>query len=140
MRKFLSYAFAAVAAIVIVAPTQAADHPQKPGKWQMKFQMEMPSMPVKIPPVTTEMCVTEEDLKDPQKSLPSDQKGECTISDYKIDGNTVTWNSECPKKKLKGTGKVTYTADAYEGWMKITMDGQEMTTKYSGKWLGDCKK
>ncbi|MFL6247551.1 MAG: DUF3617 domain-containing protein [Thermoanaerobaculia bacterium] len=140
MRKFVTYAFAAIAAIAVVGPAQGAEHPQKPGKWQVKFQMEMPGMPFKMPPVTTEMCITEEDLSDPQKSVPGDPKQKCTVSDYKIDGSTVTWTVDCPKDKTKGNGKITFTDDSYDGWMKMTVGEQEMTTKYSGKWLGACKK
>lgn len=141
MRKFMPYAFAALAAVAAVMPAKAADHPQKPGKWQIKFQIDMPGMPFKMPPVTTEVCVTEEDLKDPQKALPSDQKNKkCTISDYKIDGNVVTWSMDCPKDNTKGNGKITFTEDTYDGWMKMTMGEQEMTTKYSGKFLGACTK
>lgn len=140
MRKFSMYVFAALAAIAVVVPAQAADHPQKPGKWQVKFEMEMPGMPFKMPPVTTEICLTEEDLQNPEKAVPTDPKQKCTISDYKIDGNTVTWSMECPKQNTKGTGEITYTEDSYTGKMKMTVGEQEMTTKYSGKFLGACKK
>lgn len=140
MRKFVPYLFALLVAIMAIVPAQAADHPQKPGKWQMKFQMEMPGMPVKIPPITKDICITEEDLKDPQKSVPNDPKSKCTVSDYKVEGQTVSWTMECPEQNMKGTGSVTYTADSYSGQMKMTMGEQEMTTKYSGKYLGACTK
>ena len=140
MRKFSTYALVALAAIALVAPAQAADHPQKPGKWQVKFEMEMPGMPFKMPPVTTEVCLTEEDLKDPQKSVPNDPKAQCKIGDYKVDGNTVTWSVDCPKQNTKGNGEITFTEDAYTGWMKMTVGEQEMKTKYSGKFLGACTK
>lgn len=140
MRKFVTYAFATLAAIAVVAPAQGADHPQKPGNWQIKLQMEIPGMPFKIPPVTTEVCVTEEDLQNPEKAVPNDPKQKCTVGDYKVDGNTVTWSVDCPKDKTKGNGKITFTEDTYDGWMKMTVGEQEMTTKYSGKFLGACKK
>jgi hypothetical protein len=140
MRKYVPYAFAALAAIAVVVPARAADHPQKPGKWQVKFQMEMPGMPFKMPPVTTEVCVTEEDLKDPQKSVPADQKKKCTVNDYQIDGNTVTWTIDCPKDHTSGNGQITFSEETYDGWMKMKMGEQEMTTKYSGKFMGACTK
>ena len=140
MRKFSTYAFAALAAIALVAPAQAADHPQKPGKWQMKIEMEIPGVPFKMPPVTTEVCLTEEDLKNPEKSVPNDPKAKCTVSQYEIDGNTVRWSIDCPKQDTKGTGEITYTEDSYTGKMKMTVGEQEMTTKYSGKFLGACTK
>jgi hypothetical protein len=141
MRKYVTYALVAMAMLAIGATAQAADHPQKPGKWKMTFQVEMPSMPVKIPPVTKEICITEEDLKDPTKSVPGgDPKMKCDVSNYKIDGKTITWEVNCPKQNMKGHGEVTYTDDSYAGAMNMMMGEQEMTTKFSGKWLGACEK
>ena len=129
-----------VLALAIAVPAVAADHPQKPGQWEMTMQMEMPGMPMKLPPFKHTMCVTAEDLKDPQKSVPSDPKSKCTISDYKIDGNKVSWAMECPKQKMKGTGEATYTADSFTATTHLTMEDREMTVKYSGKWKGECEK
>ena len=140
MRKFVPYVFAAAFAIVAVTPAGAAENPQKPGKWKVSMQMEIPNMPIKMPPVNFEICLTEEDLKDPQKSVPNDPKSDCKVGDYKVDGNTVSWTVNCPKQKMKGTGEITYTDDSYSGGMKMLIGEQEMTTKYSGKWLGACTK
>jgi hypothetical protein len=140
MRKFTTYAFAALAVIVVVAPAKAADHPQKPGKWRMTFQMEMPGMPMKMPPVTHEICLTAEDLKDPQKAVPNDPKSQCRINDYRVEGSTVSWTIDCPKQNMKGNGQVTYAEDTYSGWLKMKVGDQDMTTKYSGKWIGECTK
>ena len=129
-----------VLTLAIAVPAVAADHPQKPGLWEMTMQMDMPDMPMKLPPFKHTMCVTAEDLKDPQKSVPSDPKSTCTISDYKIDGNKVTWAMECPKQKMKGTGEATYTADSFTATTHLTMEDREMTMKYSGKWKGECEK
>jgi hypothetical protein len=41
---------------------------------------------------------------------------------------------------MKGRGEITYTDDSYSGTMKMTTGDQEMSTKYSGKWLGTCTK
>ena len=140
MRKSISYLLTAVLMFSVAGAVVAQENPQKPGKWQIKIETEMPGMPFKMPPITTEVCITEEDLKDPQKAVPGDPKQKCTVGDYKVDGNTVTWTVDCPKDKTKGTGEITFTEDAYDGWMKMTVGEQEMTTKYSGKLLGDCKK
>jgi hypothetical protein len=83
MRKFMPYALVALL-VVVAVPAFAADHPQKPGKWQLKMEMDIPNMPIKMPPVTFETCITEEDLKDPQKAVPNDPKSKCTVGDYKI--------------------------------------------------------
>lgn len=140
MRKSLLYVIAGLLALALVVPAMAAENPQKAGKWQVKMEMEIPGMPVKMPPFTTTVCLTEEDLKDPQKSVPNDPKSQCTVGDYKIDGNTVSWTIDCPKQQTKGKGEITFTEDSYDGWMNMTVGEQEMTTKYSGKWLGACEK
>jgi Protein of unknown function (DUF3617) len=137
--------FACVALSLAVAGSAlAADvpaSPQKPGKWNVKMQMEIPGMPFKMPPVNIDVCLTEEDLKDPAKAVPSDPKAKCTVGDYKVDGNTVTWTVDCPKEKIKGNGEITYTDSSYTGWMKMKVsEDQEMTTKYTGTWKGECKK
>lgn len=129
----------AVALLALAVPA-IAENPQKPGQWQVKMEMEMPGMPIKLPPVNFEVCLTEEDLKDPQKAVPNDPKQKCTVSDYKVDGNTVSWSIDCPKQGTKGNGQVTFTDDSYTGWMKMQVGEQEMKTKYTGKWKGECTK
>ena len=140
MRNKLSYLAAAIVAVAIVLPAVGEESPQKPGKWQIKMEMEIPGMPVKMPPITMNVCVTEEDLKDPQKSVPNDPKSDCKVADYKVDGKKVSWSVDCPKQQTKGSGEITYTDTSYSGWMNMKIGEQEMKTKYSGKWLGECTK
>lgn len=143
MRKYLPYLIASILVCTVVFPAAAADHPSKPGKWQIKMEMEIPGMPVKMPPVTTEVCLTEEDLKDPAKAVPGNdpkKKTDCTVGDYKVDGKTVSWTVDCPKQNMKGEGEITYTDDSYAGSMHMTVGEQEMNAKYAGKWLGECTK
>ena len=138
-----SHIAAAVFALTLVSGAAvAADVPQRPGKWEVSMQMDMPGMPFKMPAIKTQVCVTEEDLKDPNKSVPKDQNSkDCKVSDYKVDGNTVTWKMVCTgKTKGEGEGEMTYSGDSYEGKMVFNMEGTEMTTKYKGKFLGECKK
>ncbi|HYO75743.1 MAG TPA: DUF3617 domain-containing protein [Thermoanaerobaculia bacterium] len=140
MRKYVFYVLAATTVLATATTTSAADHPQKPGKWQVKVQMEIPGMPFQMPPVTTNVCLTAEDLADPQKAVPNDPKSKCTISDYKVEGNKVTWSMDCPKDKTKGTGEITFTDSSYTGTMDMTIGDQQMKSKYSGKWMGECSK
>ena len=140
MRKSMLYVVAGLLALMFVMPAVAAENPQKPGKWQIKMEMEIPGMPMKMPPFTTTVCINEEDLKDPQKSVPNDPKSQCKVSDYEIDGNTVSWTVDCPKQQTKGKGEITFTDESYSGSMVMTVGEQEMKTKYSGKWLGACEK
>ena len=128
------------ALLLAVAGSAFGQSPQKPGKWNVKMQMEIPGMPFKMPAVNVDVCLTEEDLKDPAKAVPNDPKKKCTINDYKVDGNKVTWSMDCPKDKTTGTGEIAFSEDSYTGWMKMLVNEQEMTTKYTGTWKGECKK
>ena len=135
--KFRTLAVCALV-LALALPAFAETSPVKPGKWQFSMQMEMPGMPFKMPPVKFTHCVTEEDAK---SAIPQNQKDkDCKIGDYKVNGNTVTWTVECPKQKMKGEGQITYENDSMSGEMKMNADGQEMSSKYTGKRLGDCDK
>lgn len=120
----------------------AADGPRRDGKWETTMRMEMPGLPIKLPAVKTVTCVTKEDAENPEKSVPSaSREGSCKVSDYQIDGQTVTWKFKCEgKNPSTGEGTLTYTENAYDGELIVDTDGQEMTMKMSGKRLGDCEK
>lgn len=129
--------FVVGAAAALALPAFAG--PQKAGKWQTTVKVEIPGMPMQMPAITHEVCVTPEEAEKPQPPR-SQRQQDCTISDYKIDGNTVSWKMTCPKSNMTGEGKMTYSGDSFEGLMKAKMGDQEVTTHYSGKRLGDCDK
>jgi len=123
----------------------SAQGPRRDGRWEVKTEMDMPGMPVKMPAMTTTQCVTREDAENPLKAAPRGRGGDqdkCSVSDYKVDGGRVTWSMKCEgKEPMTGTGDLLYTTDAYTGTMKMDRGGgQVMTMKYSGKRLGDCVK
>ena len=110
------------------------------GRWEITTKTEMPGMPVTIPPVKHIQCLTKNDLV-PQKP----EKGQdCKITQTKIVGNTVTWFIQCSTQPslMKGTGKITYKGDTFEGTMKMVMVGQnmELTSHLTGRRIGDCEK
>ena len=113
---------------------------RRDGDWEVKVEMQMPGMPMSLPAQTIRQCVTPQDAADPQKAAPPNPRGrgpnDCKVSDYKIDGNKVTWSMTC--SQMTGAGEFVYAADAYTGTMKMNMQGQEMVMKYAGKRLGDC--
>jgi len=109
------------------------------GKWEITTKMEMPGMPMSIPPSKHTQCLTKKDLI-PQNT----QSGqECQISQSKVTGNTVTWSIKCSGEggETKGTGTMTYSGDNFKGTMKISMPYQnmEMTSTIDGRRIGDCK-
>jgi hypothetical protein len=128
--------FAVVCALVV--PAYAAS-PVKAGKWQTTVEMEIPNMPVKMPPTNFAHCITKEQAENPEAAIPKSAKDSgCKYTDLKVDGNTVSWKIECEKQKLSGTGTATYTDDSYTARADMEMQGQSMKMKYSGKRVGDC--
>jgi hypothetical protein len=132
-----------------------AQGPRRDGNWEVTIEMDMPGMPqgVSMPPMKTTQCITPQDAADPQKSIPQRPAGrggaanpnDCTISDYKTQGNKVSWSMVCTgSQPMDGTGEFIYTGDTYTGTMKMNVarGGQPMamTMKYSGRRLGDCTK
>jgi hypothetical protein len=72
----------------------------KEGLWEITSTVKMQGM--NMPSHTHTQCITKNDLV-PKSSQPGQ---ECTISDYKIEGNTVTWSIQCSTQggDMKGTG------------------------------------
>jgi len=137
-----SAAILAVACGVLAAVSVAAQSPMRPGRWEVTMQMQMTNMPMQMPEMKTSRCVTAEELKDPQKAVPSASQSPnaCKVSDYKVTGNTVSWRMACgPPQDMTGSGEMTFTADdTYTGTMKMTTQQGVMMMKTSGKRLGDC--
>jgi hypothetical protein len=120
-----------------------AQAPRRDGRWEVKTEMEMPGMPMKMPAMTTTQCITKEQADDPQRSVPQGRgaPNNCKVSDYKVTGNKVSWSMKCEgPEAMSGTGEITYGENTYDGVMKMVREGQTMTMKYTGKRLGDCPK
>lgn len=135
MKKLVMFAAAALAALPL-----AAASPQKAGRWETTVEMEMPGVEMKMPPMTTAVCLTKADLDNPQKALPKLGESGCSVTDYKVSGNTATWSMKCDtgQGSLTGKGTITYSDDAYTGSMDLKMADQPMHAKLSGKYKGDC--
>ena len=137
---------AVIAAVVgLSAAGLAQPMPRQDGRWKIQMQMQMPNLPVQMPPITMEQCVTPEDVKDPMRTVPqADRPGgpngaNCKMVDYQTVGNKVTWKMECTgQNPMTGTGEMVYTDNTYAGTMTMLMQGQTMTMKMNGVRLGDC--
>jgi hypothetical protein len=108
------------------------------GLWEVTTTTEMPGVPFEIPPMTFTQCITEQDLV-PQNEQPDN---ECTLSDNRISGNTVTWSIVCRGEggSSRGDGTITYHGDSFEGNMEMSMaEGMEMINHMQGRRIGACK-
>lgn len=127
----------------IAATAIGAQTPMRPGRWEVVMQMQMPSMPVQMPEMKTTQCITPEQLeKDPTSGLPrgvQKNPNACTMSDYKVSGNTVSWKMSCSgPQAVSGSGELTFDGDSYTGTMQMAMPQGQMSMKMTGKRLGDC--
>ena len=130
--------FGSIILLTAISITFAASGPNiKEGLWEITTKTKIPGM--EMPPMKHTQCITKNDLV-PQSSQPGQ---ECKITETKVIGNTVTWTMQCKTQggEMKGTGKITYSGDSFEGTIIISMPQANMkiTTHISGKRIGDCK-
>lgn len=130
--------FGSIILLTAISISFAASGPNmKEGLWEITTKTKMPG--VEMPPMKHTQCITKNDLV-PQSSQPGQ---ECKITETKVIGNTVTWTMQCKTQgeEMKGTGKITYSGDSFEGTIIISMPQANMkiTTHISGKRIGDCK-
>ncbi|HEY6211760.1 MAG TPA: DUF3617 family protein [Vicinamibacterales bacterium] len=127
----------ALAALCSLAvPLALLASPVKPGKWETTVETTVGDRT--MPAHTITHCVTPEEASHLEKTIPQNSHSECTMSDIKVDGGTVSWKMDCAKTQMKGEGSMTYSGDSYTGSMHITSPRFEVKTKYSGKYLGAC--
>ena len=106
------------------------------GQWQITMEMEIPTMPMKMPPTTYNQCITKKDVI-PQGT---NQNGACKQNDVTIKGNTVTWVVICDSTggQMTGKGSITYHKNKMEGTMTTEGQGVKMISHFKGHRLGDC--
>jgi uncharacterized protein DUF3617 len=130
----------AALAFAAIASDAAAQNPMRPGRWEVTAQMDMPGMPVQMPAMKNTQCITQQQIDSPTHAVPSGpgNPNDCKVSDYKVSGNTVTWNMACASQGMTGSGELKFAGDSYEGLVKMMMQQKEMAMKLNGKRLGDC--
>jgi len=133
--------------VALTAPTLfAAPSIMQEGKWEVSMKMELEGAHFPVPPMVSTQCITKEDLKDPNKMLPSssNKKNDCIVMDYLVKGSTVTWKMHC-KDGSTGSGDLLYKGKtSYSGTLTIepvdkTHRTSKMVQHISGKRIGDCK-
>lgn len=120
--------------------------PMRAGNWEVTVKMNMPGLPMEMPPIKHNECVTEAMVRDPQWAMPKggvtgEGANDCKVSDYKLAGNTATWRLTCTKPTpITGIGEIAYAGDTYKGTMTLDMGGQKMAMAYDARRIGDCTK
>lgn len=124
--------------LIFSVPAQALDF--NPGNYEVTSTMEMPGMPVAIPPQIITQCITEQEPVPDQNT----QEQKCRMVDKKESGNTLTWKMECEQdgQKIISNGEMSYHKNGFDGTIKTIMPaemgGMTMTVKIVGKRLGNC--
>jgi rare lipoprotein A (peptidoglycan hydrolase) len=135
-RKFKYF----VLTLILTAFTSAnADVDLHEGMWEITSKIEMSGIPVQIPDTTISQCISKE------KIIPKTNKKvneHCTVSEQKIEGNTVTWKMKCAGK-MESQGSITYHGDTFEGLITSqteipNMGMMTMTIQMTGKRTGEC--
>ena len=140
-----------VAALLALSASLFAQGARRDGKWEVKMTMqtsgERKMFGASMAVQTLMQCVTKEEAADPSKAIPRSESDTyattCKVSNYKVDGNKVTWLMTCEKDGVTGAGEFVYAGDTYTGSLTLkSMDGKGQAVKriYSGKRLGDCTK
>lgn len=111
------------------------------GLWEITTEVDMPGMPMKIPPMVYRQCLTKEEMV--PKQGPGDQEI-CNYSSPKTKGDTVSWSVECqsPGGKTRSDGEITYRGTSFDGTLTMSMTGViEMSgsNRLSGRRIGDCQ-
>ena len=133
----LSTAFlAAIVLMLAAAPLSAADRMQ-PGMWEFTSTGNGETH-------TFKHCVTPEetgsvngDTRSARANAARRAAGHCTITDFNINGNTVTYAMVCDKTSVRSTA--TYRGDTFEAALKTKTEGAaEVATRVTAKRLGVC--
>lgn len=108
--------------------------------WEMTSKVEMPGMPMAMPPQTVKVCTP----KGKQADSMVPREGNCKVQDLKQTGNKTTFKIACGgPDPMTGSGEiVTLGPDAYKGTTHISTNagGQRvtMTNSFSAKRVGSC--
>ena len=133
----------ALAAAVLAPHAYGAAPNMREGEWEITMKMEVPGMPMAMPPQLMQQCVTKKDLADQHKPVPGAQARDsrCKTTDHKMQGNTATWKMAC-EDGTTGSGTATYSNTSYTSTITMMQGGQPpaMTMHQSGRHLGSCKK
>jgi hypothetical protein len=125
-----------VAALALVASLPASAQ-GKDDLWEVSTKMEIPGMPMSMPPQTNRVCMGK-NRKD-EEFVP--KHGDCRMVESKRVGNKFTYKMDCAgNDPTTVDGAITFGNNVYDGQMRVTMkktqDTMDMTL--TGTRVGDC--
>jgi Protein of unknown function (DUF3617) len=122
--------------LVPARPVSAADRLQT-GQWEFSSTTDGKAN-------TFKQCVTAEkagsvngDTKTARAYAEKEAAGHCTIQDYKVDGNVVSYAMTCGSRTIRSTA--TYRGDTFEGdLISKNEGGPEIVSHVKARRLGNC--
>jgi hypothetical protein len=107
--------------------------------WEVTTKMEMPGMPMAMPPQTARQCLA----KGAKEADYIPRQQNCRVVDSRRTGNRIAFKMVCTgTDAMEATGEITMGAESYDGRMKMVMhkDGEslDMSSTFTGKRIGAC--
>jgi len=130
---------------VCCLPTVAHAAEPKPGLWDLSVTTTAEGADGVFGPYTSSQCLTEEDVRNPEKLLAQNGVDACTYSDRVYRDGNFSFSVQCGGTiPMSGSGRIRYTADSLQGTMDIAADLQGLPVNthstVSGQRVGDCSK
>lgn len=103
--------------------------------WEVTAKMSMEGMSMEMPAQVSQYCSAKVWTQPPPGG-----RGECTNSDFRQDGNKVTWKTSCSgPPAMSGVGEITRDGDsAYTGSLRFSSAQGNMTIRLNGRRVGGC--
>lgn len=123
--------------ILTVPIAASAAQPMRDGLWEIRSQVEMPGMPMKVPPTVVKHCYSKDEVRDQKRVIARDKN--CTVTDLKTSGNRVSWAMKCTGEQAATmTGETQFAGDSYTSVMQMKSAGHAMTTNVKARRVGSC--
>jgi hypothetical protein len=146
---FLICAATAWAASAVHAQQMPQIKEMKPGKYSYSIETFNPGMPIKMPALNFQHCVTAKDMEEGRAFQAQRDAGvDCKYSDIKQSASRVQFKAVCNVKggmTMKGDYDMQHSGDTITGNIRQEMSGGGMppemsksTTKMVMKRTGDC--
>jgi hypothetical protein len=136
-QRSMPRACAGAALLLACAAAMPAAAQARDDLWEISTKMEMPGMPMAMPPQTNRICIGKN--RRDEDFIP--KQGNCRMLDSSRAGNRFTYRMECTGDHA-GTvdGAINFGNNAYDGQMRLAMKDMNaaMTMTFNGKRVGDC--
>ena len=128
-------------AVLAASPSLAAEGMQ-PGMYEYTMKMEMPGMPMAMPPQVFQRCLTQKDVEKGDYASNPRENSKCEIKNMKHEAGKVSYDVACKgEHAVSGHYEFKMTPTSMSGGGTMNMEGgQTMKQNMSAKRVGDCPK